>query len=395
MPVGSMLLLTGATGLLGSGLLDHLLEATPDRQIIILTRRSNTSDLIAHPRVSVYRGDVTLPQLGLDDEGFSSLQNNLNEIIHCAADIRFGLPLDQARAINTEGTRNLLRLAARCPKLRKFAHLSTVFVVGRSTGLLAEAPLRHSNGFSNTYQQSKYEAEDLVLQAMRDIPICLYRLSSIIGDSRTGQVDQFNYVHQLLRLFPRNVLPIAPADPSAPLDLIPSDWAIAALAYLFDSHFLPGRIYHLCAGPEGSLTVSEMLDLTLGIFETHPKSRQWLPIYVPKLVSVARYEEYVERSRRANDIFLNELLRVLGFFLPHLGMFQAFDNRNVKEALAGSGLELPPPIRAYYSRVVEYCLETNWGHQFDSEASPRQGAEIKEATTGSGSSKVGGNDVRL
>ncbi len=144
------------------------------------------------------------------------------------------------------------------------------------------------------------------------------------------------------------------------MDLIPTDWAASALAYLFDSSFVPGRVYQLCAGLEGSLTVREMIELTKELFENHPKGKRWLPIRVPEMVSLSAYEEFVEKSRRNGDKLLNELLRVLGFFLPHLGMFQAFENRRAMEGLAASGLQLPPS-RDVYVKVVTYCLETDWG----------------------------------
>jgi nucleoside-diphosphate-sugar epimerase len=298
--------------------------------------------------------------LDLQSSVFTQLQQSVTEIIHCAADTRFGLPIAQARATNTLGTQNLLILARGCRRLEKFAHLSTVYVVGRATGWLPEVLMYPESGFSNTYQQSKYEAEALVVKAMREIPVAIFRLSTVIGDSTTGQVRQFNYFHQLLRVFPRNALPVAPGDPNALVDLIPTDWAISALAYLFEQRFIPTRIYQICAGPEASFPLRELLNLTLELFESHPAARRWLPIRLPELVSLSQYEAYVELSRQGSDKLLNELLRVLGYSLPHLGMLQIFDNHNVLEGLAESSLVLPP-IRGYYQKVVNYCLETHWG----------------------------------
>src|SRR5262249_39717884 len=201
---------------------------------------------------------------------------------------------------------------------------------------------------------------ELVLQSRDEVPAAIFRLSSIIGHSQTGYVRRFNYVHQLLKLFPRNVLPLIPGDPHAPVDLIPTDWAIASLARLFDSGFVPRRVYHLCAGPESSIRVREMIELTRSIFKDHPNGRRWLPIRIPDLVPLAEYEAFVENSRRNGDKLLNELLRVLGTFLPHLGIFQAFENTLTQQALAASGIQLPP-VRDTYRKVVSYCLETDWG----------------------------------
>jgi nucleoside-diphosphate-sugar epimerase len=357
----STLLLTGATGLIGSRLLGRLLSSKPDRFVFALTRqRGKFVSPGLDSRLTVLEGDLSRPGLGLDKAVLSKLQSSLTEIVHCAAETRFGLPLEEARATNTYGTRQLLDLARCCKRLEKYVHLSTVYVTGRSTGVTPEAPLQHANGFCNSYQQSKYEAELLVVEAMGHIPAAIFRLSSILGDSQTGKVDQFNYVHQLLKLFSRNVLPVAPADPTAPVDLIPTGWAIAALAHLFDGAFVPGRVYNLCGGPEASLTVAELIDLTIAAFEKHPMGYRWLPIRIPELVSLPEYEAFVEASRSKGDRLLNELLRVLSYFLPHLGLFQAFENNNTRRGLVGSGLELRP-AREYYPKVIDYCLETDWG----------------------------------
>jgi nucleoside-diphosphate-sugar epimerase len=356
-----VLLLTGATGLIGGALLE-LLPGSKPRRFTILTRQPEKLEdrnWNGSPGV-VLRGDITRPRFGLDDGTYVELKHSTTEIIHCAADTRFGIPLECARKVNTAGTGEVLALASQCRRLQKFAYISTVYVVGRSTGYFSEEPIRHQNGFCNAYQQSKYEAEELVSHAMDNVPAVIFRLSSIIGHSSTGAVRQFNHVHKLIRLFPQNVLPIAPGQPDAPVDLIASDWAMAALAYLFESAFTPCRFYHICAGRERSLTVREVIDLTISAFESHAAGRQWLPIRVPELVCLSRYEDFVEQRRRNGDRLFNELTRVLGYFLPHLALFQAFDNEKTMRALAPSGLQLPP-IRECYERVVRFCLETSWG----------------------------------
>jgi len=134
-----------------------------------------------------------------------------------------------------------LKPASKCRHLEKFGYISTVYVVGRMAGCFSEDIVRHESGFYNSYQQSKYEAAKLVTRAMDELPAAIFRLSSIIGDSPTGAVQQFNHIHRLIRLFPRNVLPIMPGLPDTPIDLIASDWTMAALAYLFELGFEPRR----------------------------------------------------------------------------------------------------------------------------------------------------------
>ncbi len=368
----TILLLTGATGLVGGGLL-KVLCANASRQCAILVRVPEKARNINNSSggLKVLRGDITHPRLGLEDREYAELRDTVTEIVHCAADTRFGIPLENARKVNTSGTAEVLALASQCRRLQKFAYISTAYVVGRAEGTFPEGPIRHQHGFFNAYQQSKYEAEELVSQAMSEIPIAVFRLSTIIGDSVTGQVHQLNYFHRLIKLFPQNLLPVVPGRPDAPIDLIAGDWAIPALAFLFESAFVPDRYYHICAGPTHSLTVREMLDLNLSVFESHPVGQKWLPIHVPDLVSLSDYEKFVEQERRTGDRLFNQVTTALAYSLPHLALFQAFDNTNTLRALAPSGLEMPS-MRDCYERVVRFCLDTNWEAARDKPAISKQ-----------------------
>jgi nucleoside-diphosphate-sugar epimerase len=360
---GPVTFLTGATGLVGSELLQVLLDSRPERRVIILSRNPDKVPLLNQGlRLTVIEGDLTRPGLGLHTAALRQIQREVTEIIHCAAETRFGLPIEEARAANTRGTSNILKMARGCKRLEKFAHLSTVYVAGRTTGHIPETALDNQSGFVNTYQQSKYEAEQLVFEAMTEIPVAIYRLSTIIGDSNTGRVRQYNYFHQILRLFARNVLPVAPGDLSWQIDLIPTDWSISVLAYLFESCFVPGQLFHICAGAGGSPTMAEVKETTLELFERHPLIQKWLPIKAPEFVPLAEYEEYVRKSLQSGDSLLIELLKVLNNFLPQMGTDQCFDNRQLLDKLEGSGITLPY-FSDYFSKVVTYFLETDWGRK--------------------------------
>jgi len=356
------LLLTGASGLVGGELLDRLLAARPDRRIFLLTRgRDRISPHHLRPNVSVVEGDLRSPGLGWNGVETAEVRASLTEIVHCAADTRFDLALEEARASNVAGTAQLLDLARQCPRLQRFIHVSSVYAAGRMAGLISEAPLAAPSVFSSSYQQTKFEAEQLVVGAMHQLPVAIVRLSSIIGDSATGRVRQFNHVHQLMKLFPRNhLLPMVPAEPDVPIDLIPTDWTAAALAWVVDQGFAPGRVFHLCAGPQDSFTVRDMIDLTRQVFESHPKASRWMPIRVPRLVSLAEWEQFAAHSIRGGHKLLNELIRVLGFFLPHLAIHQCFENRRTQRDLTAAGIA-PAPARETYARVLRYCLDTDWG----------------------------------
>lgn len=343
-----IVLLTGASGLVGGELLRQLLPAKPDHVFLLPTRAARKATTFARlPRVQVLECNISAAAL-------EPWRERVVQIVHCAADTRFGLTIDESRAGNVGLTSRLLDYARRCPRLRQFAHVSTVYVAGRSTGMIPEEPSCHQSGFCNTYQQAKYEAEQLVVDVMRSLPASIYRLSSIVGTAE-GVVTQINYVHQLLRLLPRNVFDKAPVIPAAPVDLICTDWVAAALAHLLEEAFAPGNIYQVCAGGDASMTAGELFELARSAYHDAGVA---VP-RMPEFVSLTEYEEYVKDLKRRNDRLLNELIRVTGYSLPHLGLYQAFENRNTMTALYGSGIALPD-IRDSFLRSMRYCIKNDW-----------------------------------
>src|SRR5581483_7637215 len=242
-----MWLITGATGLVG-GILTRILPGP----VVGMARRP----MDCRGNIAWVQGDLSRDSLGLDPDVAERLRREVTGIVHCAAEVRFSLPLQQVRNINVAGTERLLDFARGCAKLRAFAHVSTVYVMGAEEGTLPEART-HATRWISSYEQSKYEAEELALEAARTLPVAVYRLSSIIGDAATGRVRQFNHVHQMLRLMPRKLLPAIPGDAEARMDLIPSDAALEALAHLIQTHCEPGSVWNVCSGEERCWTLGE------------------------------------------------------------------------------------------------------------------------------------------
>jgi|SRR5579884_71888 len=337
-----MLLITGATGLVG-GLLRH---AMPGEKI-------GVSRFWQPPESGLtwIRGDLATDDLGLRARSRRDLQRRITAIVHCAADVRFTNPIEQARNVNTLGTARLLEFARGCPRLRHFAHLSTVYVFGAGQGILPEGPAQAEKWISS-YERSKYEAETLVLEAARTMPAAIYRLSSIFGDASTGRVRQFNHVHQMLRLMPRHLLPAIPGDPEAPMDLIPSDAAGAALAYLISREPEPGSVWNVCAGADRSWTLSEIIEAAVAAYHADGQF-----IRGPRLIAPGDFAALAVRfSRLATD-----LMHVASHFLPHLALRQYFACERTREVLASAGFDLPH-IGTYFARVMRYCFATQWGN---------------------------------
>lgn len=356
------LLITGASGWIGSEFLRRLLPARPGWRFFVVVRDPERIDPdLRIPRVTILPGDILAPHLGLPERQCLVLRQSVTEIVHAASSGALDVTLDDMRKLNVGGTENLLRFAATLPRLVKFLHLSTVFVAGRTQGVIPEAVVEHRSRFCSACEHSRYEAELLVSSHAWSIPIAIARLSTVIGDSRTGRVRCQGYAHQLLKLYPRMQVPRIPFDPEVPVDLIASDWAASALTALLVHHFEAGAVYHVCAGPLHSLTASEMAADTHRLFAHHPRGQQWMPIRPPRRVTLPEWDDFLIRMRRDGSYTMNQLLRALDRFMPHLAIPQEFENARTLALLASSGVEPPPPKRPLFAGVVRWCLDTDWG----------------------------------
>src|ERR1043165_110238 len=72
--------------------------------------------------------------LGLSDSDTKKLQKELTHIIHCAASIRFDLPIAEAAEINITGALRILEFAKGCRNLSRLVDVSTAYVTPHPGG---------------------------------------------------------------------------------------------------------------------------------------------------------------------------------------------------------------------------------------------------------------------
>jgi nucleoside-diphosphate-sugar epimerase len=263
MAIDGTILMTGGTGTLGRELVRRLAAELTGPRIVVLSRSALDPCPGFPPGVQIVRGDLLAgPTLGLPTRVREELSKSVTHVLHCAAETRFTLPLEESRAVNVGGTRSLLDFARSCPTLRQIGCFSTVYVAGRRTGPITEDDLGDDGaGSVNSYEQSKNEMERELRARMPDLPIAVYRLSTLIGDSSTGLVTGLNAFHHALRLLYHGLAPMMPGDPAHRIDVVAVDYVADAACWLFDRRFEAGRTYHLCSGPERSASLAELIDL--------------------------------------------------------------------------------------------------------------------------------------
>jgi len=241
-------LLTGATGSLGSYLLCELL-ARSSRRVICLVRardaghardrlRSTAQRLGLAPdlaRVDVICGDLAAPRLGLADDDLAALAARTWRIVHAGARVDWAASFEDLRAINVGGTIELVRLAALGGGI-PIVHVSSlgVYPLGLSsrTAFDEAEPVREGERLRVPYFQSKWAAERaLEHAAARGIPVTVIRPGFITADSHTGV--ELAPEAQLFSAFTAGAIRLG-AVPAVDklLDVVPVDFVAAAIAAL-------------------------------------------------------------------------------------------------------------------------------------------------------------------
>lgn len=355
----STVFITGGTGLVGADIIRRLLRDGRVERVIALVRGCDEQALprlvdavqqleeLPLPaslleKLTVVCGDVTREHFGWPLQDWLALARRVTHIIHSAADVRFHLPLEDARRVNVGGTRFMLSFAAaaadaRC--LRHFSYVSTAYVCGDRSGRVTEEPGSEAPCFTNNYEQSKWECEQLVRAAMSRFPATIFRPSIIVGDAATGRTNAFKALYVPLRLIVRGLLRGVPAS-DATLDVVPVDYVSRAICHVALEAGSAGRTLHLTAGAARSSSAAEIAMRAL------QAAGLPLPAASPETDAPAQLP--------------HAAAQVLASFAPYMTQARDFDDRNTRAALAGSGIDVPA-LRSYIDVIIGYCLATGWG----------------------------------
>jgi thioester reductase-like protein len=352
-------LLTGATGFVGMELLARYLDRT-DRTVITLIRAKDDdaargrldgvlSNLFGYragrysDRVCAVAGELAAPRLGLNAVRWEQLASQVTTIVHGAASVSFGLALEDARAINVEGTRRMLELAARARELgglERYAHISTAYVAGTHAGRFSEHDLDVGQGFHNSYEQSKFEAEQLV-RSCHELPFTILRPSIVVGDRHSGWTSAFNVLYWPLRALARGIFTAVPAIPSSPVDVVSIDY-VADAVYELSAGGDAGQTYHLTAGPQAS-TIGEIVNFASGYFERPG----------PRLVSPAEFASEA-------DGVATSVLEEGSVYFPYFSVAATFDDTLTRSRLEPAGISVSP-LRDYLARLLDFATRARWG----------------------------------
>ncbi len=341
----SNVLVTGVTGLIGGEIVRTLVRrklgrlrvlvrpgasAGPHARFVERMRRSGDSEVqTLAAGVEVLPGDVREPLWGLRPGDRERIQNEVDVLVHCAADTSF-LGRQSVRDTNVTGMRNLIDLAYGCRRSPLIVYLSTATNVGKIEPhccLNEEAGCRPDNEHFNDYTRSKAVAESLLRDS--GLPMLTLRPSIVLS---AGLPDP-EFAQQILWFVPLlRVFDCVPLGPDMRLDLVPVAYVVEAAVDLACKPKRRHDCYHLSAGDRFCTTPGRLNEIVTTFY------RRRKPLGLMPLSEWTRevHRAHVRNPRQRKIFF------ALRYYLPFLNLDVVFDNRRLEGELGELSTRITP-----------------------------------------------------
>ena len=215
------ILLTGATGFLGSHILKELLEKDVNVYCLVRSEERFTETLAYYfpnaslKTVNLIIGDITKTKFGLKDSDYNYFAKEIDTVIHVAANVKHAEEYDVMQMSNVQGTINVAKF---CEKANAVMHhTSTASLHGsgvtrqtKSDVVFTENNLSIGQQVSdNVYIKTKYEAEEYIIteRVKGNLVANIYRIGNLtwrVEDKKFQKNAEdngfLNRIHGLIKL---------------------------------------------------------------------------------------------------------------------------------------------------------------------------------------------------
>ena len=304
-PILNRVLLTGGTGFIGPFLVKSLLEQTR-ANIYVLVRSSDENQgrqrlraamesmgpcaagltQMFEARVIPVCGDLGQPSLGLTQDVWNLLANEMDTVFHNGATVNYLFNYDRMRDANVLGTNEVLRLAFE-GRPKSFNNVSTTFVFGWAVKkVLYETDLNENMELLDFgYSQSKWVAEQLVVEARsQGLATRIFR-PALVSPSVAGGGNNFDIAVRLVAFMVNHGIGV---DALNQVSFVPADIVANNIVAISTTPGTANKTYHVTRDD-----YANMLDITALI--TKATGRQFeifsLPDFVPELIRRCRKED--------------------------------------------------------------------------------------------------------
>ena len=355
----SSVLMTGATGFLGAFLLDELLRTTgqstrfyclvrdrasgqgkPGNRVLETLKFYGLFHQSMESRIVPVLGDIARPQMGLENEKYRELAENIDLIFHCAASVNYAYPYAVTKPHTVDGTLEVLKFACRArTKPVQYISSNGVFPGGDVTPYLENKQI---DGFVDRmeggYNQAKWVAERLVWTAVsRGLPVGLFRPGNIGHHSISGTVNPNDFQSLIIKACARSGC--APLAPDWRFEMTPVDFLVTAITKFSDEPAHLGKVYN--AVQQDPVTADRVF--------AHMENSG----YVTDRVSLGDWKSRLQEiADRENDLELGVLVRSLDAVEGYLSDTSAYDISQFRKALAEIGLTVPTVDVDYVTKFL-------------------------------------------
>lgn len=363
--------LTGATGYIGSYVANGLLNQHGQRIAVLVRAKSKEEGAKRlwqsfqmhmdfptfyeqlNSRVEIYLGDLTDKNLGLDDASYKKLAHELTSVIHCAA----SLNRKSNKAcfnVNLRGTLEIVKLARAAQDhhgIRRFSDVSTVAVTGEVSheNVREDQAIDWNKSDYDPYSRTKKFCEHMVHELLPEVPITIFRPSTVLGDSRHPRTTQFDMVRAFAFLAK---LPVLPLDATWRMDIVPANYVGAGIVAVHMQDKPEHGAYNLSTGV-ASPTYREIVDaMRKAGHGTHH-------VFAPKLIPT--FEKAVDRLMDTPKQWgVAPAASLMKVFLPYLVYDTVFDNTRIQKVLGGA----PTPFTDYCFHLFKFATEGNFKYPY-------------------------------
>lgn len=292
-------LVTGATGLVGTELIDQLQKGGVTEAVGVSRRGSPTNpDVVAWDMVA--------------EPAPARLRQRWDAIVNAAANTRWTMSPEEATAANVASVRALEPLVAADTHV---VHVSTAYAIG----LRGDVESADLADYRNTYEWSKAHAERVARETFARLTVV--RPPLIVGRRGDGRAARFSGMYTLIRGLTVGTVPAVVADPGARFDAIPVDelgWLLADLAGNSDER--EGSVLTIAAGTAAP-TIEETITIVVDSLSVWRQRHGRQPLKCPPLISPDSWNRFfrpfVREHLTPRQLLILELLQN---FEPYLAL---------------------------------------------------------------------------